>query len=315
MAGTPALKRRSDRTAWLIAWALALALHGAGVLGFRWIPPLHPTPATPRRPEPIQLVFDRPGPATQRSDEPHFFSELPPDRADAKPERADFLSNVTSRARDQVEGGDDALPRMQGETDAPLVRLAPDDPARPSAAATQPPTGPTTPHPTESQPTDGAGAGASPSPREPDAARAATDAIVRAAPGSTGDSDIRQPEMDHPGGNARLSGDVSLNTIAWDYAPWLQRFGRELMRRWVAPPAYSMGLLKEGGWAIVEAEISKSGKLLRLELLEEQGHPSLIIAAQGAVRSVAPIEPLPADFPEPTLILRIRMVYPRVRPR
>jgi hypothetical protein len=120
--------------------------------------------------------------------------------------------------------------------------------------------------------------------------------------------------MDDPDGNAGLTGDVSLNTTAWDYAPWLQRYGRQLMRRWIAPPAYDMGLLKEGGWAVIEVEISPAGKMLRCDLLEQQGHPSLIVAAQGAVRAVAPIEPLPAGFPEPTLILRIRMIYPKYLP-
>ena len=104
--------------------------------------------------------------------------------------------------------------------------------------------------------------------------------------------------------------DVSLNTIAWDYAPWLQRFAMQLRERWYAPPAYSYGILKEGGWALIEVEVSQSGKLLRLDLLDEQGHPSLIRAAESGLRSMAPIERLPADFPEPTLILRIRMIYP-----
>jgi outer membrane biosynthesis protein TonB len=135
------------------------------------------------------------------------------------------------------------------------------------------------------------------------------------AAGSVGSSDTRQPEMANPNGNAALRGDVSLNTIAWDYAPWLQTFGRHLMHRWIPPPAYSMGILKEGGWVVMEAEISKSGKMLRLEVLEEQGHPALSQAAQNALGSLTPIEPLPADFPEPTLILRIRMIYPKIRPR
>jgi hypothetical protein len=149
----------------------------------------------------------------------------------------------------------------------------------------------------------------------PDAPRPASDDALRGTTGSAGRSDIVQPEMDRPHGNAELTGDVSLSTIAWDYAPWLQRFGRRVMQRWMAPPAYYLGILKEGGWAVVELEISKSGQVLRHELLEEQGHPSLILAAQGALRSVAPVEPLPADFPEPTLILRIRMIYPKIRPQ
>jgi hypothetical protein len=121
--------------------------------------------------------------------------------------------------------------------------------------------------------------------------------------------------MANPDGNASLHGDVSLNTTAWDYAPWLQRFSMQLRDGWYAPMAYSMGILKEGGWGVFEVEIARSGKVLRLEKIEEQGHPSLIRSAHSALRSVSPIEPLPADFPEPTLILRIRMIYPKIRTR
>jgi len=128
--------------------------------------------------------------------------------------------------------------------------------------------------------------------------------------GSAGNSATDQREMAHPDGNAMLLGDVSLNTTAWEYAPWLQRFAMQLRERWYPPPAYMLGVLKEGGWAVIEVEISRSGKLLRLDLLDQQGHPSLIRAAQSALRSMAPIEPLPAEFPEPTLILQIRMIYP-----
>jgi hypothetical protein len=131
--------------------------------------------------------------------------------------------------------------------------------------------------------------------------------------GYAGRSDMHQPQMDNPEGNASLAGDVSLNTTAWDYAPWLQRFGRRLMKTWFAPEAYYLGVLKEGGWAVIEVEIAPSGQMLRLDLLEEQGHSSLIRAATTAVRGLDPVERLPAGFPEKTLILRIRMIYPKIR--
>jgi hypothetical protein len=51
--------------------------------------------------------------------------------------------------------------------------------------------------------------------------------------------------------------------------------------------------------------------MLRVDLRNQLGHPSLILAAQSAVRSMNPVEPLPGDFPEPTLILHITMVYPK----
>jgi outer membrane biosynthesis protein TonB len=190
---------------------------------------------------------------------------------------------------------------MQGEGDAPTVKLAPD-----RSASSSPPT--SLPQSTEPAGVRGAESQVAPQKQPGESLlRLPDDEALR---GSAGNSATDQREMAHPGGNASILGDLSLNTIAWDYAPWLQRFCMQLRERWFPPPAYTLGILKEGGWALIEVEISRSGKLLRLDLLDEQGHPSLNRAAQGALRSMVPIEPLPADFPEPTLILRIRMIYP-----
>jgi outer membrane biosynthesis protein TonB len=316
------VERNLERKPWLTAWALTLALHLAAILLLLRLPPPAPPPSL-HRIEPIRLVFARtvPGAHQSESDQPHAFTELPPDRADAAPKHADFLSNVTSRARDNAPGGNDATPRMQGESDVPMVKLqagggasppttAPPDlqhPAPATARASE------SPQHKEGAKAQAAATGAATSPSESRTIRA-TDVSPHNLTGS-GSSDIDQPETANPNGNAPLSGDVSLNTIAWDYAPWLQRFGQQLMHRWIAPPAYAIGLLKEGGWAVIEVEISKSGEMLRLQVLEEHGHPSLSQAAQSALRSMAPIERLPANFPEPTLILRLRMIYPKIRPR
>jgi hypothetical protein len=312
-------ERNPNRDIWLIAWALTLVLHALGVVLFRNLPA--PTPAkTVQRIQPIQLVFAKPGPEARKSDQPHIFSELPPDRKDAAPKHADFLSNVTSRARDNAPGGsDDAMPKMQGDVDAPLVKLRADGgashPATPTLTSQTAET-PPSPRAGESlvrrDPAQGGATGFTTSPAPP------THPAANATPqelGGSGSSDIDQPEMDNPSGNAQLRGDVSLNTVAWDYAPWLQRFGRQLMSRWIPPPAYSIGLLKEGGWAVFEVEISRAGEMLHLQVLEEQGHPLLRQAAESALRNMNPIERLPTDFPEPTLILRIRMIYPRIHPR
>jgi outer membrane biosynthesis protein TonB len=223
--------------------------------------------------------LDRPEPKL-----PTLYTELPKDRADKAPKSADFLGNVTSRARDLVPGGEAPLPRLHGEDEFPMVKLERKEPtATPPQAAT-----------------------AAGSPEVDQFGTRAAETGPRAA---------RQPEMDNPGGNVPLTGDVSLNTTAWDYAPWLDRYRSRLLELWFAPPAYYMGILKEGGWAEIEVEISRSGQALRVDLLGQQGHPSLIRAAESAVRAAAPTAPLPSDFPEPTLILRIRMFYPPVRQR
>jgi hypothetical protein len=49
-------------------------------------------------------VFAKPGAESRNRTSPQTFTELPPDRADKAPEHADFLSNVTSRARDRAPG-------------------------------------------------------------------------------------------------------------------------------------------------------------------------------------------------------------------
>jgi hypothetical protein len=316
--------RGADGRVWIIAWGLTLVLHAGLVFVFQRLGPLQAAPAKTREPKPIQLVFTKPAPEPRSSDEPHMFSELPADRADKAPEKADFLSNVTSRARDHLPGGDTQLPRLEGQVDAPLVRLdrsaSPSQPSPASEPAPRP-SEPAGDRGVESEQRDGSRAdepgneaGRSVLQR-PGAAQLPQPPRNESPPGTLGNSESDQVEGSNPGGNASLQGDVSLSTTAWNYAPWLQRFGQLLRERWHPPTAYSYGILKEGGWAVIEVEISRSGKMLRMNLLEEQGHPSLIRAAQSALRSMAPIEPLPADFPEPTLILRIRMIYPRFQPR
>jgi hypothetical protein len=326
-----AYKHSSSRDAWIIAWALTFLLHALAIVGMRHFSPIGRASATrPAQPEPIQLVFSPPTPKPSQDAKPNFFSELPPDRKDVAPKHADFLSNVTSRARDQVPGGDAALPRMRGEGDAPMVALEPNGgsshPAT-SSPVPPPPSPPlTTPRPSTTSPgfsaapsmalptaTKGVGGPAAPAQRHDAGPTAQSPDDQASLFGYAGRSDMHQPQMDNPQGNASLTGDVSLNTTQWDYAPWLQRFGRRLMQTWFAPEAYYLGVLKEGGWAVIELEIAPSGQLLRLDLLEEQGHPSLIRAATSAVRGMAPYERLPADFPEKTLVLRIRMIYPKFR--
>lgn len=272
--------RPPDRKEWFIALAVALAFHVVAivVLGFLFL--LAQAHHRPEMPDAVQvdLVTD-----------PRSFTELPPDRKSVPPEHPDFLSNVTSRAADLAPGGDASLPKMSGPSDAPMVKLD-TKPASPSSSVSPPAPQPTDPGMTPQTPSDAAPPG---------------------PPGAAGNSDSRQPEMDNPDGNAGLTGDVSLSTTNWDYAPWLQRFGREVMRRWIAPPAYRMGLLKDGGWAVIDMEITPDGKVMRVDLVGQQGHPSLILAAQSALHGMNPVEPLPADFPDKTLILHIRMVYPK----
>ena len=305
-----ALRQDPDRRQWVIAWGLTVALHALVVIlvqsGRHWTATPRPAP----QPEPLHLTFVGAPPAAKiEPRSPSTFTELPSNRADLAPKHADFLSNVTSRARDNVPGGNQALPRMNGDIDAPSVAM---QPGKVAPAPTNTPTPQDAQQPTAAEQklaSDAAGS-ARVVPSRPMVLRDPGPSNPPAMPGS---SDIHQGEMDNPNGNAELTGETSLSTTAWEYAPWMQRFGRRLMANWIAPAAYYMGILREGGWTTVEMEIARSGQVLRMDILEQQGHPSLTTAAVGALHTISPMEALPADFPDKTLILRVRLIYPKIR--
>ena len=347
-----------------VAVALTVLWHLLVGLVLQWSDPFAPADVA-AAPEPIRLTF-RPEPlpptATENVDETEYFTELPDDRADAAPDRADARSNVDSRARDRAEGEEYTdLPRMQGQSESPAVAMDASPPVAaeigeqgreersdPLQQETETPSEqPAPPTPTPDQPAEEAepsptteaaeeigevpelgenprlerpgarlveeGETTEEAPRDlaPDARRRAGEPAPQAEPRyliGVGRDDVFQEEMDNVRGNVPLFGDVSLNTVAWEYAPWLQRFRREFYRNWLPPYAYLLGIID--GHQVVFLEVAPDGRLLRLEVQEEEGHESLRESTVGNFRSLAPYHPLPEDFPEPTLQITIRVVYP-----
>ncbi|MCA9752508.1 MAG: hypothetical protein KC591_09980 [Gemmatimonadetes bacterium] len=297
--------RRQERRRWATAALVTLGVHVAILV---WIARLGPLVASPAEaaPEPLQVVF--------APEKPRVFTELPDDRKDEAPERADLLSNVTSRARDRVEGGQDEAPRSQGLAELPSVRLTPGQPQTAPAPA------PERPAPAErakqETPTEDRGelAAELPLARPEDTSlrelllNPSTDPRTR----PPGDSDILQEAFDDATSNAGLTGDISLNTMEWEYAPWMREFRRAVQQRWNAPIAFQMGMID--GWVLARATVSPAGKLVHLEVLDQEvGHPSLTEAVVYALEKSAPYRPLPANFPEENLVITIRFVYPKVR--
>ena len=303
---------RMQKRGWMAALILSAFLHVLTLVGLIVMSPFLSGKVEAQKPEPIQIELIQPAEA----EEPTVFSQLPADRAtDQKPEHADLLSNVTSRAADRVPGGDQNMPRMVGTGDMPAVALEPGQtaPSPPSNArdARDPQDGRDSNQ--EQRSALGQKRSTSFATENEMVRRAHDSAVLLARP--EGGSDFFQPEMAAPGGNATSFGDISLNTTAWDYAPWLERFRRALMQHWYAPGAYYYGILREGGFAVIEVEIAKSGEMSRMDLLREKEHPSFTAASMQALKSTAPFEALPKDFPEPTLILRIQMIYPKIERR
>jgi len=311
-------QHRTKPSGWVLAVILALMLHVGIVVAGRMLRPFDSSAAAARVPAPIQVVFAPEAAPSEK--EPSFFSELPEDRAGERPDHPDFLSNVDSRARDEKPGGSDqGLPAMNGRSESPHVEISPGaagfpEPAEaaepPAEGASEPETSP------ENADIQSFGAPAATSflsresqARVQDPAEQFRREVLgeKTPPPGSGD-DLSQEEMSNPDGNVSLSGDISLNTIAWDYAPWLQRFRRDIQKRWYAPYGYYLGVIH--GWTLVELQIAKNGDLIRLDVLGEEGHESLKNSSVAALRGAMPYQPLPEHFPEDSLVLRIKMIYP-----
>jgi outer membrane biosynthesis protein TonB len=336
---------------WLWAFLLTLFLHAFVLSLLAVLRPFDAKPVEAKEPEPIQLVFQKSPAATaakkdSKDSKPRTFSELPPDRQDQAPEQADLLSNVNSRARDQKEGGTEgALPRMTGDSEIPQVAMRPSSQGQEAAPQAEPsPKGSKEGQAEEESHTPSLGGKKdlpasvdelsgeakkqelrrgqeqaesdrrlAPSDPSKELLRNQGRAVPQLVHPDKGMQDIFQEEMHNPGGNTALFGDISLNTLEWPWAPWLQRFRRDFVRNWVAPYAYYLGLID--GYTVVELEIAPDGRMLRLDVLEEKGHESLSQNSVAAFKATAPFRPLPEGFPEPTLVLRIKLIYPPLHRR
>jgi Gram-negative bacterial TonB protein C-terminal len=325
----------SARGRWWWALLATLVWHLIVFSILQWWAPWESFESEPTHFEPIQMVF-APTPddsGARDEDEPSEFSELPEDRADLAPEDPDFISNVDSRARDRATGDETTdLPELQGESEAPHVGMSPDvasppvddgsgqeesvtDTGDPEAADLEA-SAETGADGTKILPADPRksqdGRRGRPAPDRDRAGRPFPTVPPLAQTVGPAISDLRQQEMRHPMGNVPLFGDVSMSTVAWQWAPWLQQFQRNFYRNWInfVPYAYRIGVIH--GRQVVEVEVAKDGTLLAIEVQARDGHASLEEASLANLRSFAPYGPLSEDgsFPDPTLRLQVTIVYP-----
>ncbi len=275
---------------------------------------------------------------------PTAFTNVPErHEAEEPPARADFLAGVTSRAADRLEGGTaDALPGTEHQGDFSQVAVMRHEGGAPSGGVTtmQPTAELDEGHDGEED------LGASEREGNP-AADIRDEGLIREgddaeaegeshgalrggqqvseladfpepSPPSILDLDRQGPSGDprfahdqqdvSTGGNMIQFGDYNLNTIAWDFAPWLEQFERDFRPHWNPPYAYRLGVIS--GRTILRLVVEPDGTIGSLEVIESYGHESLHQASVGALRGSAPFAPLPKDFPEEHLVLEMGLHYP-----
>lgn len=258
------------------------------------------------------------------------------------PSDPDFLALRNSRAADRVAGGEEtAAPRAEQTGELSQVAISPDTGGTPGGVVVMPvPDGgegadgeaegaPGGVRPREGidppvhqgeTPTDrGTSAATAGGERRPEPVTAAelADLLSQSAPsilnrreGAPGDPgfEYAQHAVSMDAGNLIQFGDFGLSTVEWDFAPWLEQFKRDFLPNWRPPYAYThLGVID--GLTVLKLVVQPDGTLSELDVMEEEGHESLHRASVAAMRATAPLAPLPSDFPDPELVLSVKLIY------
>lgn len=117
-----------------------------------------------------------------------------------------------------------------------------------------------------------------------------------------------QKAVSRESGNVVQFGEFALNTVEWDFAPWMERFRQDFLPHWIPPYAYRLGVID--GKTTMRLVVEPDGTIGGLDVLDEVGHESLHKASEAALRATAPFAPLPADFPEENLVIILSLHYP-----
>jgi TonB family protein len=102
--------------------------------------------------------------------------------------------------------------------------------------------------------------------------------------------------------------EVLTPTDGVDFQPYLERAVGKMKRNWYAvmPDAARQG---EKGKVVVEFDILSDGKIAALSVVSNSRDSVFVQAAQSAVRSSSPFEPLPPGFRKPAVKLRFTFLY------
>ena len=107
-------------------------------------------------------------------------------------------------------------------------------------------------------------------------------------------------------------GGVSLNTYAWDFAPYILYMKKRIRNHTYPPPAFTqMGAIS--GEVVIRFKVHPDGSISDLRMIEYKGHKALVETSLNAVKASNPFRELPRDFPENFLELTWIFIYSILR--
>lgn len=212
----------------------------------------------------------------------------PPERPIPSNEISPYLSTVNSRASDMTDSDQESdLPHSEGRL--PIV----DTPARDRGAE---------------------GGGDSELPPLPEETTDLGDAFKRSkfldqmSPRRDMSMPDDTPDFENLGSTNAALGGISINTTAWDFAPYLLDLKHRVKQHWIPPLAFTaLGAIH--GYTVIYFRIYPDGRMTLLEVIEEEGHRSLHRSSANAIQGAAPFRRLPDSFPEPYLEVKFGFYY------
>jgi outer membrane biosynthesis protein TonB len=269
--------------------------------------------------EPLEFVL-----ASQP--EPRTVVEAPPEGEVPETVESDLLSDINSRASDPSGLPEESeLPHVEGVAPVPGLEGGGEEGAPPPAVEggeEAPGASPEKRGGEEAPETEASGEGWFPE-RGGERPKPGDAESPQSRPDETGEEEARPPgrgerlssrfnsfsaPMRNPKATRAGLGEITLNTTAWDFAPYIYDLKQKIVQAWFPPYAFTaLGLIY--GHTKIRWRIYPDGRHERIRVVEQVGHESLENASLGAVRGAAPFEPLPPDFPEPYLEITFGFYY------
>jgi ABC-type sugar transport system ATPase subunit/outer membrane biosynthesis protein TonB len=116
------------------------------------------------------------------------------------------------------------------------------------------------------------------------------------------------PAFRNPGSARASVGGITINTTAWDFAPYLLDLKQRIKQHWIPPLAFTaLGAIH--GYTKINFRIYPDGSMEGLEVIDTWGHESLHRSSANAIKGAQPFRKLPADFPEEYLDITFGFYY------
>lgn len=237
---------------------------------------------------------------------PKTVIETPDDANTTEPEQADYLSDKNALARNEdpsnlTELGD---PYARGDFRVPELPTASGPAGEPGQPAEQTQQSSSPDKPLESEDEDSEALLAD---RSVDFKK---DYLVRSPQSAMSGASQNNPKVRYDNRSSRAPdmGGLSFNTYDWDFAPYMLTLKKKVEGNIFPPPAFTrLGLIS--GETLLRFKIYPNGELRDLEILDYQGHKTLMETSVRAIEVSAPFMKLPADFPEKYLEVTAKFSY------